>query len=712
MNNKVEILAPCGDMATLKVAVANGANAVYLGLGKFNARMKAENFGTTLEEAVKYCHLFGVKVYVTLNTLVRDEEVSEWLTQVDEIVRVGVDAVIIQDFGMATLLRGLYPNLELHASTQMGIHNVEGAKFLEGLGFKRVVLARETTLEDIKAIRRETNLDIEYFVQGALCVAFSGNCYLSHYQGGGSGNRGECKQLCRLPYCAQNKGKKIGEGYFLSPADLCLIRNLKMLAEAGVTSFKIEGRLRRPGYVAVTTSMYRQVVDHNFNVDDSMIENLRQVFSRGEFNEEAYLGEGVRYPVINEKTNNHGGVLIGQVVWTKPFKNLYQIAIDTKHTLRQGDGLKLYRNGVEVASLGVGNVDKQGDFQVIYSTKKVQAGDKVNLTVNAKLEEQYIAKSRTLPITMECVIRVGIYPALTLCCGDMEVAVYGENVVQKANNHALTKEEVSEQLSKLNSDYFAIDNIVVELGNGCFLSKSDLNTLRREGLKALEEYILYTRHPKVEKGASKHSLPNGYEKINTNNIVVVNEKFGKDSDIILIAPSKYDVQTTRAIKDKYKASTYYLVLPIVANHKDIKVLDDLVESGLVDGVVIENYYGAKYIGKVPFMVGAKMNVYNEHTRDYWYSLGADLVFSNYECVLPHCGYINGYHSLMTFCHCPYQAVYHKTCETCPYNEGMTYYNGDKGFPIRRYRVSRCYFELLSDKQVKKTHDLVVEDMRC
>lgn len=255
MNKSVEILAPCGDMTTLKVAVTNGADAVYLGMGKFNARMKAENFGTTLEEAVNYCHLFGVKVYVTLNTLVRDEEVSEWMAQVDEIVRVGVDAVIIQDFGMANLLRETYPDLELHASTQMGIHNVEGAKFLEGLGFKRVVLARETTLEDIKTIRRETTLDIEYFVQGALCVAFSGNCYLSHYQGDGSGNRGECKQLCRLPYFAENKGKKMGGGYFLSPADLCLIRNLKMLAEAGVTSFKIEGRLRRPGYVGVATNM-------------------------------------------------------------------------------------------------------------------------------------------------------------------------------------------------------------------------------------------------------------------------------------------------------------------------------------------------------------------------------------------------------------------------------------------------------------------------
>ena len=707
----IEILSPCGDMTTLKVAVANGADAVYLGMGKFNARMKAENFGTTLEEAVNYCHLFGVKVYVTLNTLVRDEEVSEWMAQVDEIVRVGVDAVIIQDFGMATLLREIYPTLELHASTQMGIHNVEGAKFLEGLGFKRVVLARETTLDDIKTIRRETTLDIEYFVQGALCVAFSGNCYLSHYQGGGSGNRGECKQLCRLPYSVYNSTKKIAEGYYLSPADLCLIRNLKLLAEAGVTSFKIEGRLRRPGYVGVATNMYRQAVDHNFEVDEVMIKNLRQVFSRGEFNQQAYLTQKVSYPIINEKTNNHSGELIGKIVWVKPFKALYQIAIDTRRTLRQGDGLKIYRNGVELTSLGVGNVDKKSDLQVIYSTKKVQAGDQVNLILNAKLEETYLTQNRTLPITMECVIKQGIYPALTLCCGDMEVAVYGENVVQKANNHALTKEEVTEQLSKLNSDHFVIDNRVIELDGGCFLSKSDLNTLRREGVRALEEYILYTRHPKVQKVSYEYKKPETYETIDTKDIVIVNEKFGRDSDIILIAPSKYDEHMIGDIKDKYKAKTYYLVLPVVTNFEDSKVLDKIVESGLVDGVVIENYYGAKYIGKMPFMIGTKMNVYNEHTRDYWYRLGADLVFSNYECVLPHCAYVCGYHTLMTFCHCPYQAVYHKTCETCPYSESVSYRNGNKAFPIRRYQVSRCYFELLSDKQVKKTHALVVEDRR-
>lgn len=708
---KVEILSPCGDMQSLKVAVANGADAVYLGLGKFNARMKAENFALSIVEAVQYCHLFGVKVYVTLNTLVQDNEVADWLRQVDEIVRVGVDAVILQDFGLATLLHKMYPTLELHASTQMGIHNVDGAKFLESLGFKRVVLARETTLEDIKLIRKQTNLEIEYFVQGALCVAFSGNCYFSQYCNGSSGNRGECKQLCRLPYTVLEKDKLVAKGYYLSPADLCLISNLKMLADAGVTSFKIEGRLRRPGYVAVTTSMYRQVVDANFEVDSMIVNKLRQVFSRGEFNENAYLSGKVDHAIINEKLNNHSGETIGQVVWVKPFKNLYQIAIDTKHVLRQGDGLKVYRNGEEVLSLGVGNVEKKDNLQVIYSTKKVQAGDKVHLILNAGLEEEYIAKKRTLPVTMDCVIKLGIYPALTVCSGDTEVTVYGENIVQKANNHPLTKEEVIQQLSKLNSDCFVMNNLVVELDDGCFLSKSELNILRREGLKALEEYIFFQNHPKVEKVDYGQEQPTSYEKLGEKEIVIVNEKFGKDSDIILISPSIYNVQVIQGIKERYQAETYYLVLPMIASSQDIKILDEIVESGVIDGVVLQNYYGAKYIGKLPFIVGPAMNVYNKISREEWYALGAELVLSNYECVLPHCAYVNGYQPLMTFCHCPYQAVYHKTCDTCPYTAGLSYRNNDKKFPIRRYQVSRCYFELLSDRKVEKRHDLVVEDIR-
>ena len=199
MNNNLELLAPVGSMDNLKVAVSSGADAVYLGMQNFNARDKADNFtAENIKEVVDYCHLHNVKVYLTVNTIIKDNEINMLVDTIKSAVEANVDAYIVQDLGVATLLKNTFVNINLHASTQMGVHNLKGAKLIEEFGFSRVVLSRETTLEDIKQIAQNTKLEIEYFVQGALCVAFSGNCYLSSILHGQSGNRGKCLQLCRL----------------------------------------------------------------------------------------------------------------------------------------------------------------------------------------------------------------------------------------------------------------------------------------------------------------------------------------------------------------------------------------------------------------------------------------------------------------------------------------------------------------------------------
>ena len=255
---KTEILAPAGNLKNFYVAINNGADAVYLGLQGFNARAKAENFTKeNIREITSYAHLFGVKVYVTLNTLISNDEAQSLLETAKACVDAKVDAFLVQDFGVLSLLKQNFKGINIHASTQMGIHNLEGAIIAEKLGITRVVLSREAKLEDIKLIKKNTNLEIEYFVQGALCVAFSGNCYLSEYLMGESGNRGKCKQICRFSYY-NNLTKK--EGFYLSPSDLCLLKNLKLLIDAGVCSFKIEGRLRRSGYVGQAVSSYKQAL--------------------------------------------------------------------------------------------------------------------------------------------------------------------------------------------------------------------------------------------------------------------------------------------------------------------------------------------------------------------------------------------------------------------------------------------------------------------
>ena len=273
----MKILSPAGDMESLKMAVFNGADEVYLGIKDFNAR-NIEGFSlSTLKEAVEFAHVFNVKVNLTVNILFNDDEMQSALDLVVDAYNLGVDSFIIQDVGLASLIHENYPQIEMHASTQMGIHNLEGVRFVESLGFKRVVLSRETPLHEIKRIRDNSNIEIEYFCQGALCVAFSGNCYLSSYLHDASGNRGKCKQLCRLPYSFRYNNKEIKNGYLLSAKDFNMLENLKDLERAGVDVLKIEGRARRPYYVGVATRVYKQAL--NGNKYD--IEELKLAFNRG-----------------------------------------------------------------------------------------------------------------------------------------------------------------------------------------------------------------------------------------------------------------------------------------------------------------------------------------------------------------------------------------------------------------------------------------------
>ena len=328
---KTELLSPVGDFECLRAAVQNGADAVYFGAGNFNARARATNFsGESLTEAILYAKLRNVKVNLTLNTLIKNEEFEDAIKLAIEAYNAGSDALIIQDLGLAKYLLKHYPEIILHGSTQMTVHNLAGVQDLAKAGFSRVVLSRELDINEIKNIKENTNTEIEVFIHGALCISYSGQCLFSSIVGGRSGNRGLCAQPCRLPYdLIDSKENKIDSGYLLSPRDLCGIDFLPDLVRAGIDCFKIEGRLKSPEYVGTVTRIYRKYIDYiyenltlsneellnnihqmlqcpNENTNLSDQEELLQVFNRGGFSKGHLSKEPNHELIYKEKSNNEG----------------------------------------------------------------------------------------------------------------------------------------------------------------------------------------------------------------------------------------------------------------------------------------------------------------------------------------------------------------------------------------------------------------------
>ena len=341
---KPELLAPAGGMEALVAAVENGADAVYLGARAFSARGYASNFSDKeLEEAIDYAHLRGVKVYVTVNTLLKEGEVENALKLLSCLREMGADAVIVQDLGLISLAGKYLPDLPLHASTQMTLHNSEGVEFVKKLGIERVVLSRESSLEEIKRIKEKTGTEIEVFIHGALCISYSGQCLLSSLIGGRSGNRGYCAQPCRKKYRLYCEGKQIktSGNYLLSPKDLNTTSGLGALIEAGIESFKIEGRMKRPEYVAGVVRIYRRLIDRyienpsGYSVSEEEQETLTQLFNRG-FTQ-GYFFENPRWELMSRENPHNRGIPAGTVVGYDRLSN--RIRVKLSRSLRLGDGI-------------------------------------------------------------------------------------------------------------------------------------------------------------------------------------------------------------------------------------------------------------------------------------------------------------------------------------------------------------------------------------
>lgn len=493
MNKKVEILSPAGSYESLKAAIAAGADAVYIGGTRFGARAYANNLTEEeLLEAIDYVHLHGRKIYLTINTLLKEHELcNELYDYLLPYYKQGIDAVIVQDIGVLTYIKEQFPDLPIHASTQMTITNVLGAQFLKSLGAERIVTAREMQLSEIEEIAKNTDVEIESFVHGALCYCYSGQCLYSSLIGGRSGNRGQCAQPCRLPYRTDNQKDT---QYVLSLKDICTLEYIPELVEAGIDSFKIEGRMKKPEYVALVTAMYRKYVDlylkygkKAFRVEEKDREMLMDLYNRGGSHGGYYYTKNGR-DMLSLERPNHAGVPALQVMKCKGRNVTVKALVD----IHKGDVIEL-PDGAENFTFGMDVLKGQTTTFVTHKNQKFSQNHILNRTRNESLlqwiKASIIDSKSKMKINGRLKLSVKEAARLVIEYQDITVDVAGEKA-QEAVNQPMNAERVEKQMRKTGNTLFEFDKFKIELDGNLFMPMQALNELRRIGIEALEKQIL------------------------------------------------------------------------------------------------------------------------------------------------------------------------------------------------------------------------------
>lgn len=527
---RVELLAPAGNMACLHAAVKAGADAVYLGAGHFNARRGADNFSLeNLAEACDYAHLRGVKIYLTLNTVVLPSELPDALELARQAYRCGVDAFIVQDIGISIELTRIMPDVEVHVSTQMNIHDEDGLRAAAALGATRVTLARELSLAEIARLHElaeELDVELESFAHGALCICYSGQCFMSSMVGGRSANRGRCAQACRLPYELHNRALRKnldapGE-HLLSPKDLCTANLIPELLQAGVASLKVEGRMKSPEYVQAVVGVYRAVIDRvesaiahqgidavvasdapELRAAEEEMSVLSEAFSRGFTT--AYLKGKRGNEIMSYGRPNNRGVFVGRVA--KVREGL--VFIDPETELHTGDLIEFWTNrGHFVHTIGEFKTDRAG--RVFFSVERaVGKGDRVFRVRNAEAAFVDDEKLPAVAVNACAELHIGQPAQLVFAAanGSAEVVVEGP-VVEAARTKAITKEEVREHIDRMGTTPFFLSSLEVNLDEGVGMGFSMLHKLRARAAEELQEAILAQYHArKLERTPNRTFAP-------------------------------------------------------------------------------------------------------------------------------------------------------------------------------------------------------------
>ena len=501
----IELLSPVGDFDCLKAAVQNGADAVYFGANSFSARAFASNFDdNTLEQAINYAKVRGVKTNLTLNTLIKNDEMYNAIALAKKAYEFGIDAIIVQDLGLAKYLIKNFPGLPVHASTQMSVHNLDGVIALQKMGFSRVVLSRELSLKEIEYICKNSDVEIEVFVHGALCISYSGQCLFSSMVGGRSGNRGKCAQPCRLPYDLLENDKIIDKGYLLSPRDLCGLEFLPQLIKSGVNCLKIEGRMKTPEYVATVTRIYRKYIDLaekniSFEIDEIDKQDLLQVFNRGGFSN-GHLDSNSNQKLIYPQKSNNMGIFLGTI--SNFNSNQGHISFTTESKLHVGDKIcvenkkhetslytisELMLNNKNIKEANLGDKIKIGRMK-----GNISVGDKIY-----KLSDKFLTSSaidtldkelRKINLTCEMTVKLNSPISLKVYDENISVEIISDIIPEIALKSPITKERLISQLCKTNNTPYNFQNIIINLGENLFISSiGGINELRRQALNKFEE---------------------------------------------------------------------------------------------------------------------------------------------------------------------------------------------------------------------------------
>lgn len=675
---RCELLAPAGSYETMLVAFNAGADAVYVGGRKFGARAFAGNFNEEeLVRAINYAHMFDKKLYLTVNTLIKEEEFSQLYDYIKPYYEAGLDAVIVQDIGVLKFIAGNFTDLPIHCSTQMTITGEEFGKVLaENKSVTRIVTPRELNLAEIKKMYTVTGLEIESFVHGALCYCYSGQCLLSSIIGARSGNRGRCAQPCRLTF--SNAEQKVDNKHLLSPKDLCTLEILPEIIEAGVYSLKIEGRMKKPEYVASVVAIYRKYIDRylkngkkNYKAAQEDIDTLKDIYNRGGFTDGFYKRQnGSEMMTINRP--NHCGVKVGNVLDI----NQNIIKIQTVRDIKKGDILEIDSDTEFFAPYDI----RKGDIFDYKFKQKIRFGNVkevirtrnealINTLLNNYMYDEK-GKIRLLKRRVNIDIAILKDKNIEAAMWDNSFSVTANgNVPLEAKNKPITKDFVVKQLGKLGETCFAADSINVQLDEGLFVTVSELNEIRRSLVELLTKEIKETYRRYVDNRVNKDNGLNIADSLNKDNSLNTNtayktiEKSYSDfSNNITVLVS--DMKQFEKVISIYRGNRIYLEyaqfsleeiasavkmgneknvevfisLPYIlrANakamlEKEIDTLREIEPSGyLFRNLESFFYLKNKGINIKKVIFDSNIYAFNNETIKYYKSIGADIITASYE----------------------------------------------------------------------------------
>ena len=714
MKNKYEILAPVGNWDMFYAAVASGADAVYMAGHKFGARAYANNFSIEdIRDLVSYAHLRNVKVYITVNTLIKDEELEQIYQYILELVEAKVDALIIQDFGVYNIIRKSLPELELHASTQMAINSLQSAKYIEDLGFERVVVGREVDLEEIDKINKKTGLEIEAFMHGSLCVSVSGQCLISSLIGQRSGNRGRCAQPCRKLYHIKNKDGKVISKYsdsFLSARDLNMIDDIKRLQEIGVFSYKIEGRMKKKEYVYTVVNEYKKALEGRTYDRDRLASVSNRKFTKGlplgDFSKDYY----------NPK-NSISGEQVGQI--KKDSRKIFFIAskdlvkediVSVENIKGRRFNLTLTQDMKKNEGWDLTNYKDLRDQSLVYRIHSKSLVDDLDESLKRAFKK---------PINLYLSLRKGSRPYAKVSLEGKDLELEGDFIIEESLKMPLKREKIEEQMDRMGTTIYELARLEVDMDEDIFIPVSFLNSFRRSITDLLDEEVLkrkaYNPGPypdlREEKKARQKKL--SYEYM---------EAFSKDIDFSKIERVyTHNLESIKVLKAFYQGPVYF-VGPRIMTEKDYEDLAISLEDkkDLIDG------FSANSLGDVhfyktynkPIHLESYLNIFNSQAIDFFleeglddFSLSQELNVKEIDKLIKRDSKLEiiGYGQIpqMILKHCPASilkgCVDDSKCDTCPYAKDISLENEFDSLPVYRHYG---YSEVVTDRAL---NILAIED---